>query len=82
MYTFRTKSKTLLGDLHTPVSLYLKLRDVYSMSALLESSDFHGNENSISYIALCPLASIGINSGQATAVYPGETVEVKPLSAP
>jgi len=80
MYRFRTKSKKLLGDLHTPVSLYLKLRDIYSMSALLESSDYHGNENSMSFIALCPLASIGINSGQSTALYPDEKTEVKPLS--
>ena len=80
MYRFKTKSKKLLGDLHTPVSLYLKLRDVYSMSALLESSDYHGNENSVSYITLCPLASIGINSGQATALYPDEKTEVKPIT--
>ena len=70
MYRFKTKSKKLLGDLHTPVSLYLKLRDVYPQSVLLESSDFHGNENSISYIALCPLASFDVNSEQATAKYP------------
>jgi len=47
-----------VGDLHTPVSIYLKVRDSYPESALLESSDYHGNENSLSYIALCPLASI------------------------
>ncbi len=71
MYQFRTICKKLLGDLHTPVSLYLKLRDIYPKSALLESSDFHGNENSLSFIALCPLANIGINSGKSTSVYPG-----------
>ncbi|MDR0573351.1 MAG: anthranilate synthase component I family protein [Tannerella sp.] len=70
MYQFKTISKKLLGDLHTPVSLYLKLRDIYPKSALLESSDFHGNENSLSFIALCPLASIGINSGKSTSIYP------------
>ena len=75
MYHFKTKSKKLLGDLHTPVSLYLKLRDVYAKSVLLESSDFHGNENSLSFIALCPLASIGVNSCRATMAYPGEREE-------
>ncbi|MDR2916676.1 MAG: anthranilate synthase component I family protein [Tannerella sp.] len=75
MYQFKTRCKKLLGDLHTPVSLYLKLRDIYPKSALLESSDFHGNENSLSFIALCPLASIGINSGKSTSLYPeGEEV--------
>ena len=70
MYKFRTVSKKLLGDLHTPVSLYLKLRDVYPKSMLLESSDFHGNENSLSFIALCPIASIGMNAGKATGTFP------------
>ena len=77
MYKYRTISKKLLGDLHTPVSLYLKLRDIYPKSMLLESSDFHGNENSLSFIALCPIASIGINSGEVTYTFPdgGEVVK-------
>jgi anthranilate synthase component 1 len=79
-YKFTTKTAQLLSDLHTPVSLYLKLRDIYSQSALLESSDFHGNENSLSFIALCPLASIGVNNGEATLAYPNGKVQVKPLS--
>ncbi|MDR2145625.1 MAG: anthranilate synthase component I family protein [Tannerella sp.] len=80
MYKLKTKSKKLLGDLHTPVSLYLKLRDVYPKSALLESSDYHGNENSLSYIALYPLASIGVNSGNATFTYPDGKEDIKPLN--
>ena len=53
MKTFRYKTacKQVLGDLHTPVSIYLKVRDIYPQSALLESSDFHAGENSLSYIA-------------------------------
>ncbi len=58
------------GDLHTPVSLYLKLRDLYEKSALLESSDYHSGENSRSYIALDPLAEITINSGKVVATLP------------
>ncbi len=79
-YSFKTISKKVLGDLHTPVSIYLKVRDIYPESALLESSDFHGNENSLSYIALCPLASIGINNGECTAQYPDGTKEVTSLT--
>ncbi|MDR1602070.1 MAG: anthranilate synthase component I family protein [Tannerella sp.] len=81
MYHFTTATKRLLGDLHTPVSLYLKLRDAYSKSALLESSDFHGNENSLSFIALCPLAGIGVNRAEATFTRPDGATEVKPLTA-
>lgn len=79
-YTFKTISKQVMGDLHTPVSVYLKVRDIYPESALLESSDFHGNENSLSFIALCPLASIGINKGECTAVFPDGNREVTPLT--
>jgi anthranilate synthase component 1 len=66
--------------MHTPVSLYLKLRDIYSQSALLESSDFHGNENSLSFIALCPIASIGINNAEATLAFPDGKISVRTLS--
>ncbi|WP_099465253.1 anthranilate synthase component I family protein [Parabacteroides provencensis] len=79
-YKFKTISKRVMGDLHTPVSIYLKVRDIYPESALLESSDFHGNENSLSYIALCPLASIGINNGECTAVYPDGSRKVSPIT--
>ena len=79
MYKYRTISKKLLGDLHTPVSLYLKLRDIYPKSMLLESSDFHGNENSLSYIALCPLADIGINAGKSMVTFPDGKDEIKTI---
>lgn len=79
-YFFKTKTRQLLGDLHTPVSLYLKLRDLYPESALLESSDFHGHENSLSFIAFSPLASYGVNNGEATTTYPDGTKEIVPLA--
>ena len=79
-FTFKTATRQLLGDLHTPVSIYLKVRDIYPESALLESSDFHGNENSLSYIALCPLASIGINSGESTFIFPDGSRAITPLT--
>jgi anthranilate synthase component 1 len=41
---FKTVSRQLLGDMHTPVSLYLKLRDLYPESALLEGADYHASE--------------------------------------
>ena len=79
-FKFKTNNKQVMGDLHTPVSVYLKVRDIYPESALLESSDFHGSENSHSYIALCPLASIGINNGESTSVFPDGSREVTPLT--
>lgn len=69
-YTFNTLSKTLLADLQTPVSIYLKVRDVYPESALLESSDFHGGENSFSFIGIEPVASFTVDGGTATCRFP------------
>ncbi len=39
-----------MADLITPVSIYLRLRDKFPNTILLESSDYHGNNNSMSYI--------------------------------
>lgn len=64
-YNYHTHSRTLLGDLHTPVSVYLKVRDLFPQSALMESSDYHGSENNRSFIALCPLASMSVEHGKA-----------------
>ena len=79
-YTYKTYHRTLLGDLHTPVSIYLKVRDLFPQSVLMESSDYHGSENNRSFIALCPLASIGVGHGKATMSLPdGERIE-RPLT--
>ncbi len=66
----RVKTKTLLADLQTPVGIYLKIRDLYTNSALLESSDYHGNENSYSYIGFNPIGGISVNRFQITEEYP------------
>jgi anthranilate synthase component 1 len=51
------KTKKLLADTLTPVGLYLNLRDRFPGSFLLESSDYHGNDNKYSYVGIDPLAS-------------------------
>jgi len=51
------KTKKLLADTLTPVGLYLNLRDKFYHSFLLESSDYHGNDNKYSFVCLDPLAS-------------------------
>lgn len=69
-FNIKTKTVKLLADTITPVSIYLKIRDIYPNSILLESSDYHGNENSFSYICLKPVASFVADSGSATETYP------------
>lgn len=77
-FSFHTESRQILGDLHTPVSIYLKVRDLYPESALLESSDFHSSENSLSFIGICPLASFGINRNTCTMKFPDRSERVIP----
>ncbi|WP_297974929.1 anthranilate synthase component I family protein [uncultured Bacteroides sp.] len=79
-YNYQTCSRTLLGDLHTPVSTYLKVRDIFPQSALMESSDYHGSENNRSFIGLCPLASVSIEHGTAIFRFPDSTRETHPIT--
>ena len=81
MKTFRyhTASRRILGDLYTPVSTYLKVRDLYPQSALMESSDYHSHDNSRSFIALNPIASISFNHGEATSKFPDGTRQIQSI---
>ena len=76
-FNYKTNTKQFLGDLYTPVSIYLKLRDLYSTSVLMESSDYHAAENSYSFIAICPLASIGEYMARLLLGYPDRSVQTK-----
>ena len=73
MYNYKINYRTMLGDLHTPMSTYMKLRDLYSQSVLMESSDYHGSENNRSFIAFCPLASVQVSHGKAVLTLPDHT---------
>ena len=56
MFKIQTKTKRLLADTVTPVSIYLKIRDQYSESVLLESTDFRSVENCFSFVGIDPIA--------------------------
>src|SRR6185436_3627262 len=80
-YTINIKSKKILADTLTPVNVYLKLRDVYAGSILLESSDYHGHENSLSIICCDPIASFMVKGTIVERRFPdGKTLsdEIKP----
>ena len=79
-YDYQTVSRTMLGDLHTPVSTYLKVRDIFPQSALMESSDYHGSENNRSFIGLCPVASVSIDHAVAVFCLPDGTREEHPVT--
>jgi anthranilate synthase component I len=69
-YRLTTYSKKLLADTLTPVNIYLKLRDVFAGSILLESSDYHGHENSLSFICCDPIASFQVMGDQLETRFP------------
>ena len=80
MFSYKTNSKTILSDIYTPVSAYLRLRDSGVQSALMESNDYHSKENSRSFIGIYPLASVAINHGKAIFKYPDESVVTKEIT--
>jgi anthranilate synthase component 1 len=57
-----TTAKKLLADVFTPVGIYLRLRDRFRDTILLESADFHAMENSFSYIGINAIAGIEIKN--------------------
>ena len=64
-----------MGDLYTPVGVYLRLRDLYPQSALMECSDYHDANDSRSFIGVNPIASVAIGHGIATITYPDGSVK-------
>ena len=69
-FKYQTTSKAILADLYTPVGVYMRLRDIYPQSALMESSDYHDKDNSRSFIGINPIASVAIGHGVATIAFP------------
>ena len=75
-YKLETHYKKILADTITPVSVYLKIRDQYPNSILLESSDYRANDNSFSYICCNPIASIKIQHEVVVLQFPDGKEEV------
>ncbi|MDX2246700.1 MAG: anthranilate synthase component I family protein [Bacteroidia bacterium] len=81
-FPLKTRMKKRLADTITPVSVYLRLRDHFENPLLLESSDYHGNENSYSYICLEPIASFEVSRGEVFITYPDGKYESNKLQTP
>lgn len=79
-YPLKTVYRKILADTITPVSIYLKLRDKYPNSILLESSDYHGNEDIYSYICCQPIAGMKVENGKLDLNYPDGNVVQKNIS--
>jgi anthranilate synthase component 1 len=74
-FNLNTNYKQILADTITPVSVYFKIRDKFPNSLLLESSDYHGSDNSFSYICCNPIASIKIENEIIHKTFPDGSFE-------
>lgn len=75
-YKLKTNYEKILADVITPVSIYLKVRDKFPNSILLESSDYQANNNSFSYICFNPIASIKVEGEEIIKLFPDGKKEV------
>jgi anthranilate synthase component 1 len=80
MYKLTTTHKKQLADSYTPVSVYLKIRDKFPNSILLESSDYRGNENSFSFICFNQIAHIKIDNGILEQTFPDGKITSEALT--
>ena len=79
-FKYKTVTRTILADLYTPVGVYMRLRDIYPQSALMESSDYHDKNNSRSFIGINPMASVAIAHGEATITFPDGSLHRRTVS--
>lgn len=74
-FSISTRQKRFLADTLTPVSIFLRLRNQYPFSVILESADYHAMQNSFSYIACDPVASFQLDNNVVKQVFPDGTHE-------
>ena len=80
MFKIQTITKRLLADTFTPVSIYLKIRDQYSESVLLESTDFRSVENCYSFIGIEPIARFVAQGNSVTETLIGGSKKTKTVA--
>lgn len=79
----QTQCRKMLADLFTPVGIYLRVRDRFRDTVLLESTDNHVAENSYSFICINAIAGIEISSSQSIEFkLPGQKPERQAIKDP
>jgi anthranilate synthase component I len=79
-YKLKTYYKKMLADTVTPVSIFLKVRDKFANSILLESSDYHSNDNSYSYICCNPISKFEVSKNIINIQYPDKSTQTTRVS--
>jgi anthranilate synthase component 1 len=80
-FKLHSEHQKILADTLTPVSVYLKIRDQFPHSLLLESSDYDARANNFSYICCNPIASLSVSRGKISYGFPDGSQEEKSLTA-
>src|SRR6188768_861973 len=81
--TITTTVTKKLADVYTPVGIYLRLRDRFRDTILLESADFHAAENSYTYIGINAIAGIEIRTVSSIELkFPAQNPEIVQLASP
>ena len=75
-FKLKTKYKKIIADTITPVSIYLKVRDQFPNSILLENSDYRATDNSFSYVCCNPIASIKVANEVIEQKFPDGTSSI------
>ena len=70
----------MLADVYTPVGIYLRLRDRFRDTILLESTDHHAAENSYSFICINAIGGIEIKEDTVETKLPGDNAEKNRLT--
>lgn len=81
-YQITSRYKRLLADVITPVGIYLRIRDHFASSILLENSDYHGQNQGYSYICFDPIAGIEYKGGVLTTTLPDQDQPVSRYVTP
>ena len=76
---FKTIHTSKIADTVTPVGLYLRFRDAYANTLLLESSDYHSKEESFSFIAIEPIITMKVDDYQFTVSHKGTQIDAQPI---
>lgn len=77
-----TRSKKMLSDVHTPVGIYLRIRDRFRDTILLESADYHAADNCFSIIGINAIGGIEVSSFASIELkYPGRKPEKVPVKS-
>lgn len=79
-FNFKVNTKEILADVLTPVAIYLKMRDLFPQSILLEGADFKAGDNQYSFICMKPVAGLKAIDKQIEYTYPDHSQEVVELN--